>query len=263
MIKQFSAIVLVLLWSVPAFAANPLITDDTGTQGKGKIQLELNVVRSGDRENEAGISKKETGGTIAAALTCGIVDNVDLIIGFPWQWSTLSEARRMISNDRGISDTSVDVKWRFFESKQQSLSLALKPGVTIPTGDATKGLGNGRISGGVMLIATKAWENGALHCNVGYRRNAYSQEQDNASLKQDNWHTSFASEIKIAEKIRTVVDCGIESNSEKVPDTNPVYILGGLIYSVTENFDLDVGLKAGMNHAERERAVLAGLSARL
>ena len=254
--------ILALLWSVPAFAAHPLITDDTGTQGKGNVQLELNVESSGDKENEAGISKKETGGTIAAALTCGIVDNVDLIVGFPWQWSTLKEGGSMILNDRGISDTSVDVKWRFIESESHELSLALKPGVTIPTGDATKGLGNGRISGGVMLIATKSWQQGALHCNVGYSRNAYSQEQDNASLKQDNWHASVAAEIKIAKKIRAVVDVGIESSNEKAPDTNPVYILGGLICSVTENFDFDVGVKSGMNHEERERTVLAGLTVR-
>jgi hypothetical protein len=35
----FSAILLI---ASPSWAAHPLITDDTGTQGKGKFQLELN-----------------------------------------------------------------------------------------------------------------------------------------------------------------------------------------------------------------------------
>jgi len=34
--------VALLLIAYPSWAAHPLITDDTGTQGKGKFQLELN-----------------------------------------------------------------------------------------------------------------------------------------------------------------------------------------------------------------------------
>ena len=262
MIIKFSAMLLALLWSAPAFAAHPLVTDDTGTQGTGKFQMELNVESSRDEENEAGITQKETGGIVTAALTYGIVENVDIIVGLPWQWSTLKEGGNMISNDKGIGDTSVDVKWRCLECKDHELSLALKPGLTIPTGNTAKGFGNGKISGGMMLIATKEWQHGAVHCNVGYTHNSYGQDHDYETLKQDLWHASLATEIKMTAKLRSVADVGLDSNNEKTPDTNPVYILGGLIYSVTENFDLDVGVKAGMNHTERDRTVLAGFTAR-
>ncbi len=262
MTKKFSAMLLTLLWSAPAFAAHPLVTDDTGTQERGKFQMELNEESSRDEESEAGITKKETGGIITAVLTYGIVDNVDVIIGFPWQWSTQKEDGNMISNDKGIGDTSVDVKWRFFECKSHELNFALKPGLTIPTGYAVKGFGNGKISGGMMLIATKQWEYGAVHCNVGYTHNSYGKFHDNETLKQDIWHASLATEIKMTDKLRSVADTGIDTKNEKTSDTNPVYILGGLIYSISENFDLDVGVKAGMNHTERDRTVLAGLTAR-
>ena len=101
-----------------------------------------------------------------------------------------------------------------------------------------------------------------MHCNVGYTHNSYGQDHDYETLKQDLWHASLATEIKMTAKLRSVADVGLDSNNEKTPDTNPVYILGGLIYSVTENFDLDVGVKAGMNHTERDRTVLAGFTAR-
>ena len=260
--KKYLAIILALLWSVPAFAAHPLVTDDTGSQGQGKFQLELNGESSRDEEHEAGITQKETGGIITAALTYGIVDNVDIIVGFPWQWSTIKEDGNMISDYNGIGDTSIDVKWRFFECKEDEWSLALKPGVTIPTGDAAKGFGNGKISGGMMLIATRQWQHGAVHCNVGYTHNSYGPDHDNETLKQDLWHASLATDIKMTDKLRSVADVGLDTNNDKIPDTNPVYILGGLIYSVSENFDLDVGVKAGMNHTERDKTVLAGLTAR-
>ena len=260
--QKLSAMIVALLWSLPAFAAHPLMTDDTGTQGKGKFQFESNIEYARDNENPAGITEKETGGTVAAALTYGIVDNIDIIVCLPWEWSSLSENGAIISDDKGIGDTSVEVKWRFLECKPQELSFDLKPRMLIPTGNAQKGLGNGNISGGVLLIATKEWEHRALHGNIGYTHNSYAMDQDNAILKQDLWHASLAAEVHITEKIRSVADISIDSNNEKKPDPNRIFLLGGIIYRVTDNFDLDLGVKAGLNHAETDKTMLAGLTAR-
>ncbi len=262
MIKRISPIILALLWSVPAFAAHPLMTDDTGTQGKGKFQFEYNGEYSTDNEHEAGIAEKETNGTLTAALTYGIIDNVDIIVGLPWQWGSLSQNGNLVSNDNGIGDTSVEVKWRFFECKEHEASLALKPKLIVPTGDAQRGLGNGNISEGVLLIATKEWEHRAVHGNVGYTHNSYSMAQDNAILKQDIWHASVAAEVHMTERLRSVADISIDSNNERAPDPNRFFVLGGLIYSVTDTFDLDLGVKAGLNHAETDKTILAGLTAR-
>jgi hypothetical protein len=260
MSKKYFVMVLTMLWSVPAFAAHPLITDDTGTQGKGKFQLELNGEYVKNEENNAGITEKETGGTIAAALTYGIDDNVDIIVGFPWQWSTLRENGSMMSNDKGIGDTSIDIKWRLLESKAHELSLALKPGITIPTGDEAKGFGNGKISEGMMLIVTREWQHGVLHCNVGYTHHNYEEELESEIMKKDIWHASLATELNMADNLRAVGDIGIETNQDDTSDTHPVFLLGGIIYSATENLDLDFGVKGGLNKAETDTIILAGFS---
>ena len=148
------------------------------------------------------------------------------------------------------------------ECKTHALSLALKPKLLIPTGDALKGLGNGNLSGGVQMIATKEWEKRALHCNVGYLHNSYSMAQDTAILKQDVWNASLATEVHLTDKLRSVADIRIDSNIEKTPDPNRVFLLGGISYRVTDNFDLDLGVKAGLNHAESDKTILAGLTAR-
>ncbi len=36
-------------------------------------------------------------------------------------------------------------------------------------------------------------------------------------------------------------DTGVERNPDKASDTHPAYILGGLIYSLGENLDIDIG----------------------
>jgi len=47
------------LFSSSVFAAHPLITDDTGTQGKGRFQMEVNSEVNYDKESEAGVTTKK------------------------------------------------------------------------------------------------------------------------------------------------------------------------------------------------------------
>ena len=86
-----------------------------GLRGKGNFQLELNGQYTTDHEHEDGFYTKESGGNVTTALTYGIADNIDLVVGLPWQWSSLLEGGSIISNDKGIGDTSVEIKWKFFE----------------------------------------------------------------------------------------------------------------------------------------------------
>ena len=62
--------------------------------------------------------------------------------------------------------------------------------------------------------------------------------------------------------LKAVADIGIDTNIENAATINPVYLLGGLIYNVTENFDLDVGVKGGLNNAIPKSTFLTGLTAR-
>ncbi|NTU94031.1 MAG: transporter [Chlorobiaceae bacterium] len=261
--KQVLALaVAAVCFSTPAFAAHPLITDDTGTQGKGRFQLELNSEFATDRENEAGISVKKRGGELATMVSYGLGDRVDLVAGLPWLWSRLKEDGVVTADEEGIGDLSIELKWRFFEASKNGISLALKPGITLPTGDEAKGLGNGEISGGVMLIATHESEGLKLHANTGYTRSEYRLDADKASNRNDIWHASLAAELDVAEKLRAVANAGVETNGDKGSHTHPAFLLGGLIYSVTEAIDLDLGIKGGLNKAETDTALLAGMAVR-
>ena len=46
-------------------------------------------------------------------------------------------------------------------------------------------------------------------------------------------------------------------------DDHPAFLLGGLIYSVTQNFDIDAGVKWGLNDVETDTTWLAGVALRL
>ena len=48
----------------------------------------------------------------------------------------------------------------------------------------------------------------------------------------------------------------------KTSNTHPAFILGGIIYSITENFDMDLGVKGGLNKPETDLTILAGIAMR-
>jgi len=66
----FALSLILILTSTLVFAAHPLITDDAGTQGKGKFQMELN----GEYGHE-----KENGG-----LMYFIMENLDVDLGIKY-----------------------------------------------------------------------------------------------------------------------------------------------------------------------------------
>ena len=72
----------------------------------------------------------------------------------------------------------------------------------------------------------------------------------------------MATELNVTDKLRAVGDLGIETNSERDSDTDPAWILGGFIYEVADNADLDLGIRGGLNDAETDTTLLAGVTMR-
>ena len=258
---MFRTILLVLLsmfLSLPLHAAHPLITDDTGTQGTGRFEFEISSEFSDDEEGAI----DETGGEVAASLSYGVAENIDVILGLPYVWYRVRENGMSVAEEDGVSDLSLEIKWRFFDYEDRGLSVALKPAVTFSTGDEEKGLGNGKVSGGGALLVSKEGVLGKLHLNLGYTRNEYGLDEDDMFLRNDIWHASFAGEINVTADMVGVCNVGMETNPEKGSGSHPAFILGGLIYSVTNDFDIDAGVKWGLNDAETDIAWLTGLTMR-
>lgn len=256
----FSLIVIYFSLFTDSFAAHPLITDDTGTQGKGKFQLEVNVEFSRDKETEDGVTTKEAGREAAAIVSYGITENADVVIGLPYQWNKTEEDGDVASDEDGIGDMSLEVKWRFYE--KDGLSFALKPGITLPTGDEDRGLGSGKASYGLMLITTEEIGAWVFNLNLGYMHNEYKLEEDAEANRKGIWHSSLSSQVDVMKDLIAVANIGMERNPDKEANTHPAFVLGGLIYSITEDLDIDMGIKAALNKPETDVTFLAGMAMR-
>lgn len=244
--KTAGALFLLLsLLAGVAFGAHPLITDDAGTQGKGKCQFELNG--HFEHDEEGGVEADNI--AAAAYLSHGITDSIDIVAGIPYATNKVEHGGTE-HTDSGLSDVSVELKWRFYE--KNGCAIALKPGLTFPSGDDKKGLGAGRTTYGAMLVASKELSPAALHLNLGYKRN-----ENTSGQREDLWHASLAGTYEAVSSLTLVGNIGIDRNPYS--GSNPAFAIAGLIYSVAENFDIDLGYKAGLNDAAADYALLAGV----
>ncbi|MBI2997579.1 MAG: hypothetical protein HYY46_03870 [Deltaproteobacteria bacterium] len=84
-----------------AFAAHPLITDDTGTQGRSGFQLELNGMFGYDRGKGATERADEAG----VILSCGLWETGDLAVDTPYE--------RIRTEDDGVFNPGIVFKHKF------------------------------------------------------------------------------------------------------------------------------------------------------
>ena len=244
---------MIFLANTAAFAARPLISDDTGTLGKGKFQVELGFETSDHRTDDEGVVTKEDASSVSATFSYGILENLDIVLGAPYQWTKTKEDGETVSSENGFSDVTLEAKWRFFE--KGGFSMAFKPGVSFPTGDDKKGLGTGRVTYGALLIATQEIGPFAFHLNAGYRRN-----ENDTDERKDIWIANLAGEVEVAKPLKLVANVGTETNTDRGSSVAPAFFLCGLIYSVMDNIDIDLGYKRGLNKAEPDNTYIGGLT---
>lgn len=244
---------MVFLLPFAAHSARPLLTDDAGTLGKGVFQVEMGFETSDHRTDDDGVVTREDASNASATLSYGILDNLDVLLGMPYEKTKIRQDGDTVHNEDGFADMTLEAKWRFFE--KDGFAMALKPGVSFPYGNEKKGFGTGRMTYGALFIATQDIGPVSFHLNAGYRRNDNRTDE-----RKDIWGGDFAAVVTVAKPLKLVANVGTKINTDKAVATDPAFFLGGLIYSITDKIDLDLGYKCGLNKAEADNTYIVGLT---
>ena len=239
--KRRAGALATVLFTSGAYGAHPLNTEDTGTQGRGRWQLELNGERNQDRVDDETVR----GAQAAAVLSYGVADRVDLQAGLTWQDT---------GPERGAGDAIAAVKWRFWE--REPWSLGLRAGFTLPTGDEERGLGNGRTTWAALLIGQYEGERWIFLSHLGYRRN-----RNDLGNRESIREISGAVLYKATESLKLLVDAARTTNPDPESDQALRQMVVGFIWSATKDIDLDAGIRRG-NDPAIDRAVMAGITLR-
>lgn len=252
--KVLLFVLSICLMAMPAFADRPLITDDTITRGQGNVQIEVGLSLLCDKDNvDEQTSIKTRGGEVSVGIIVGLIDTIDIILGTPYLWNRINDNVDLVYNERGLSDATIDFKWRFFE--KTGWTLAIKPGIRLPTGNENKGLGSGRVGHRLFFIGTKEFGAAAVHANLGYIRNENIEGE-----RKDIWHTSLAAELEILFGLKLSANIGAEKNSFPGDNSHPAFFLGGIAYKLHKKVTLDAGVKYGLNSPETDWTFVAGIT---
>jgi hypothetical protein len=236
-----------------SFAARPFVTDDAGTVGKGKFQVELGVETFSWKDREDDVRIEETGTETSGVFTYGVFDNVDIVAGFPYDWGKVKENSVTVFDANGLSNISLEAKWRLFE--KDGFGLALKPGITLPTGDYKKGFGTGLGTLGITFIASKELGPFGFHFNAGYTRN-----ENKVDERKDLWSASLLATYEIMKGLNIGSNIGFERNADPTVKTAPAFALVGLNYAINYHITLDAGYKFGLNRQEVDYGMIAGIT---
>lgn len=219
-----------------------MLTEDTGTQGKGRYELELGFqqLREGDaRAFEFG-----------PQFSWGVVDVLDLIVRPVWL-----DLRGPDASVRGIGDTALDVKWRFVDDGP--VSFGLRAGLDLPTGNEVKGLGTGEVGYHGVLIATWEMESLSFSANLGVLHVGNIPLQ-----RRDLVLASVGAAWVAREGLQLTAEVAAASNPDPDRSTWPTVARFGIIWTLDEHWDLDVGYQTRLNRAAPDTAILAGATLR-
>jgi hypothetical protein len=231
-----------------AHAAHPLISEDTGTQGSGKFELEL------------GTSYMSAGGGRAfeldPQLSYGARDDLDLIVRPSIFWLAGSAADAA-GRHAGLGTTALDFKWR--AASYDSVSLGVRAGVDLPT--ASSGLGPRDAGAHAIGIATYEAPGVLATANIAYTRLG-ADDGAGGAVRRDVLRASAAYVPELNENVRLVIDSAVFQHPDPSVHTWPAVALVGAIAHLPMGFDVDVGWQGRLNRAAPASVWLAGVTFR-
>jgi hypothetical protein len=236
-----AAAALLLLTPLTALALQPLVTDDTATQGTGRWQIETGVEqtpRQGDDDRQRHWN---------ATLTSGLADPLDIYVSAPYTYPG--------SPGSGWNDAVLGLKWRWAE--QGPFSLAVKPEIRLPTGDQRRGLGAGRAGADATLLAQ--WQTGPLTLlgNAGWIWQPNRQGE-----RWRRWQFSGAALYRASDLLQLALDAVVTRHPAPGAETDPAFLIAAAICSPRPWLDLDLGYRYGLNRQSDHHALMMGLTAR-
>ena len=220
-----------------------MLSEDTGTQGIRNAELELGYAWSQDHGADLFLFQPQ--------LSYGTSTTFDLILQPSWTYVDAPGT----GPEKGLGDTNVDFKWRFYGAAPWSLGL--RAGVEVPTAHSDLGLANHKVSPHGLLVLTGDLNPITLDANLGY-----SRMPDYLAARTDLFHFSLAAMYALNERAFLVLDTAVDSNSDSRQSLPPAVALLGMIYTVRPGFDLDVGYRGRLNTAAPIRQFLLGITYR-
>ena len=228
-----------LFWSLCAVSAlaqgsPPFYTDDAGTVGKERWELDLGISTVHDRDGDCIWQAPSVG------LGYGLTDTVEIDYGVPLLIVHPSGQR----TKSGLGNSIAGVKWRFFEDNTAKLAVSVNPQVEFnnPTSSRRHGLVE-NTEFVLPLQVQKSFGEIETAFNVG--RTFYLRESD----ETDGWSAGMAVGRKFTERLQV----GAEVYGETAQKFDRGFLLVdlGALYELDESISFSALIGRGIAGADR------------
>ena len=242
--------------SLSAFAFQPLITDDTATQGDGGNQIELSF--NEDRMKTADTTQRTQ--VFPVVYTRGVSETIDV---FAALGHVRIRSNSFGGDANGTANPVLGAKWRFYENEDSKTSFAFKPEIFLPVSRSLEevGIGTGKTSGALTLILTQVFSFGAIHANAGVSRFRFNDTLTNPD--ETLARLSLAPVWNVCEQWKLALDAGTRYARSNENRVRTDFVEVGSIYSPDKDIDIALGLIRTQNNEHPRttgNAVTAGLT---
>jgi hypothetical protein len=155
------------LFPVAARCGAPFQTDDPGVAASGRIEL-LSFYQS------TLAAEARTGALPGLEMHFGMIEGVELDVTTPVAFNTPSTR----GTQRAFGDTSIGLKYRLIPESDKWPLISLVPKITVPTGNASRGLGNGASQLDLAVAAQVSRGGFQTYANIGYWANNGSNNRN-------------------------------------------------------------------------------------
>ncbi len=227
---------------------HPLLTDTAETVAPSKFEAETALEFGYNKVDSVKVSRI----TLQETVTGGIIPKLDGFITVPL--SSISVDRGSSETNSGFEDVTAGVKYNV--TKINTINLAVKPFLVLPTGDDKKGLGAGGFGIGAVGIVSVE-----LDSKTMIDGNLMLKHQNTDGESYNEFGISVAGKTMVAKDLKAVAELAISKADADGAETQAL-IAAGAIYRFQKNIDVDAGIRIGLTKQTEDFALLAGVTFR-
>ncbi|MFZ3072450.1 MAG: transporter [Thermodesulfobacteriota bacterium] len=216
-----------------ALAYRPFATEDAGVAGEGVAQVEVSLDRlKWDNDDDEFV--------FMVAPIYGVTERLEVSAELPYLWHKPDTG----DSESGAGDINLVAKYLLSEEDGTHPALAAKAVIKTASGDHKKGLGTGDEDLSLALAATKTIDKFKLHGQFGY---TFVGDDKNSNLR-DIILYGVAADYEVQKDLHLGVELNGNRHTDRTENTDPLNLLIGVIFNVSDKVAVDVSFKEGLNN---------------
>ncbi len=235
-------------------------TESPYTVDAGHFQLEMDLTNfTHDRvRNGTENTKTDTWGVAPINIKAGLTGSIDLQIVIDTYTSqrVTDYAAGTRATTSGFGDITLRTKFNVWGNNGGSTAFAIMPFVKLPT--AEKGLGNGKVEGGVIVPL-------AVELPHGFGMGLMTEIDVNHDEAGAGYHPEFINSITLSHDLVGDLGMYVEFFTARSTEAGAAWENTadiGFTYGLTENVQLDAGVNIGVTEAADDLNTFVGVSVR-